>query len=100
MADLSARAERVRAIVETHGGKVLRHIGGIIRVERAADVAQTSPCCGDGTASFRYFLCSGIPVRDRLPRVQCLRCRLAPHDAGVPAPSVAAITMPTPPFKG
>ena len=61
---------RVRAIVETRGGKVLRHIGDNIRVERPADVARATSAVGTGRLGFD-ILVSGIPLRDPLPRVLC-----------------------------
>ena len=83
MAGLSARAERVRAIVETHGGKVvLRHICDIVRAEVPADVAPGLAMLWDRPADISV---SGIPVRESPAR------SISP---------VAASTMPTPPFKG
>jgi hypothetical protein len=72
MADRSARAERVGAIVETHGG-MLGLICDIVGVEIPADAAPSLAMLWDGAADISV---SGIPVRDRLPRVRCLRCRL------------------------
>ena len=83
MADISARAERVRAIVETHGAKVsLRHICDIVRVDVPADVAPGLAMLWNRPAEISV---SGIPVRKSPAR------SMSP---------VATSTMATPPFKG
>jgi hypothetical protein len=39
MTDLEARADRVRAVVQGHHGKVIRRIGDTIEIEVPADIA-------------------------------------------------------------
>lgn len=100
MTDIEARANRVRAVAESVGGKVLDRNGDAMRIEIPADVAPgLMMLWGEG---------GFIPIfRHQEFRSGTVSMAYYVYDVGLQPPTLptvaagtAAITAPTPPFKG
>ena len=74
MTDLEARAARVKAIAEGHGGRMLSRTGNVVRIEVPADLSP-GPLAALGRRRLSRDLLRQ-PLRMRHPKqdMECLRC--------------------------